>query len=154
MKKFISIFLIVVLTLAFSSSLVFAEDSSEYSPDSIIVNYGGKLFLLDVFYNDEQIYVPANVLSRFGGMKKRIDGYETIYYYPSQQNSEEFIKEIRIVNGKNSTYGELWIFRYANGLGNIVSTTQFSDKYEDENGDLFLPIAELLPFLRRLLESV
>ena len=149
MKKTIAAFLLllIVLSLVFSTTLVYAEDSGEYSPNYITVDYAGKLWLLDVFYDDEQIYVPVNVLSMFGGMDKKINGHEIIFYYQSQEYSTEFIKEVRISQSSSLTTGEIWIFRYSNGIGKIISSKRFSGKYTDTNGDLYLPLAELLPFL-------
>ena len=149
MKKILSVLLLIAILLpAFSTFFVFAEGSSKCSPNTITVDYCGMELSLDVFVREDgQIYIPVDVLSYFGGMDKRITEHEIIYYYSDQEDATEFIKEIRIARSRTLTIGEVWIYRYATGIGTIIVSEFFSDEYEDENGNLFLPIAELLPFL-------
>ncbi len=149
MKRIIAVLLsIVILLPSIGTLFVFAEKQHKYTPNFITVEFNGETCFLNVVVNEyRDIFIPADTLMLFGGMDKKTKGNETIYYYASQDNVTEFRKEIRIGQSQTWTWGESIIYRYIDSPYKVISSTTFSYKYVDEDGDLYLLLPELLPFL-------
>ena len=150
MKKIILIVLSIVIILSsLGTMLIFALDSGEYTRDSILVDFRGTELYLDVFVSKEgAILLPADILTSFGGLKRITDGSEYLYSASGTKNSNKFERQIRIA--KNGSYGKT-ILHIPNKADLSGVNVKFKDSYTYD-GDLFLPLEEIVPFLDATME--
>ena len=144
MKKIISLLLVILIC---SSSIlpVFAANSNDYTQNSILVDYDGTEVYVHVFVADDAtILVPADILTWFGGLDRKAEGSEYIYYQSNNEiGSYELSREIRI--SKNGSYGKsVMKVKQEKSLSGV--SVNFKDSYTYD-GDLFLPLEEIVPFL-------
>lgn len=150
MKKIILIVLSVAIILSsLGTMLIFALDSGEYTKDSILVNFCGTESYLDVFVSEGgTVLLPADILTSFGGLKRITDGSEYIYSLSGSKNSSKF--ERQIIIAKNGSYGKT-ILHIPNKADLSGVNVNFKDSYTFD-GDLFLPLEEIVPFLDATME--
>ena len=143
MKKIISIVLLIcILCSSFSVLSISAADESEYTQDGIIVDRMGTYLFVTVFTNeDDQILVPMDILSFAGGLYQTSD--DPYYIFCDGVQGVGYEKEIQI--SKDGSSGKSVVYITSNYYVTLISIN-FSDSYE-YNGQLFLPLEELLPFL-------
>ena len=149
MKKIISLLLVIFICSA-SILPVFAADSNEYTQNSILVDYDGIEVYVGVFVaNDATILVPADILTWFGGLNRKAEGSEYIYYQINDKiGTYELSREIRI--SKNGSYGKsVMKVKQEKSLSGV--SVNFKDSYTYD-GDLFLPLEEIVPFLDAKIE--
>ena len=150
MKKIISILLLVaILISAFSYMAIFAIDTSEYAPNSILVDFRGTYVYVNVFVSEDgTILMPSDILMFFGDLKRRTDSSEYVYSKSDSSNTYEIDREIRI--SKNGSYGKSVI--QISGKGSLAGTyVNFTDSYTD-NENLYLPLEQIVPFLDAKIE--
>ena len=143
MKKTIACFLI--LTILWSSVCVLftsAADQSEYTQGTIQVGRRADEVTVTVFVNKKgTVLVPVDCLVYCGGMYQTSNSSDYIFYHADQ--GKTYQKQIRI--NKNGKSGKSVLCISSSKTVTITSTT-FSDSYNHKTG-LYLPLAELLPFL-------
>lgn len=150
MKKIISILLLVAILIpAFTYMAIFAIDTSEYTKNSILVDFRGTYVYVNVFVSEDgTILMPSDILMFFGDLKRRTDSSEYVYSKSDSSNTYEIDREIRI--SKNGSYGKSVI--QISGKGSLAGTyVNFTDSYTD-NEILYLPLEQIVPFLDAKIE--
>ena len=150
MKKICSLFLAVVLFVsAFGNLFAVSAAQQTYMPSNIIVDVYGKHMTVKTFENsDGVVLVPADILSFVGGMYKRTEGTDYVYSNYASANANNLERQIRIKT--SGSWGQVVI--QVPNKGKVYGITTGFDCSYTYNGNLYLPLHQVVPFIDAKIE--
>lgn len=143
MRKMIIIILCCLLLVTSVAPIASATENSTPEQAFIWIDFWGKMTAQHVVKDDNTIYVPIKMLSKFGGMICHEGNSKYTFYYSGESNDKLFAKRIFI--DKSGKSAQHVVYTSENEYLTIASM-QFSNSYT-VNGVLYLPIAEFLPLI-------